>query len=253
MRSKRNIQAIFCIILAVCMTAAAACKSGTPKKPEYLVAGYNGSHTKDKVGFQFDMPKDGETIVVFHTSMGDIRARLFKDSAPIAVTNFEALVDTGYYNGLKFHRVISDFMIQGGDPSGDGTGGKSIWGEGFAYEFNENLRHFTGALSMAHSDAANSNGSQFFVVQGPKVTEETLTASGLNKALSDEVKTLYYEHGGTPHLDGSVNKSGHTVFGQVFDGMDIVNKIAAVETDENDMPVTDIIMNSVELVKYTSQ
>lgn len=232
------------------LVVMAGCKEGVPKKPTYIVPGSNGSRTADEVGFQFDLPEKGEEIVVFHTSMGDIRARLFEESAPIAVTNFKALVKNGYYNGLIFHRVIQDFMIQGGDPLGTGTGGESVWGEGFEYEFNKNLLHFTGALSMAHSNAANSNGSQFFIVQGGEVTEESIQT--VASKMSDASKALYYEHGGTPWLDGQVNTSGHTVFGQVFDGMEVVDQIAGVATDSNDKPTTDVIMNSVELVKYES-
>ena len=228
-------------------SSSAAADSG---KPKFTKAGSNGSRTDDEVGFQFAPPEKGEEIAVLHTNMGDIRVRLFEKSAPLAVTNFKALINKGYYNGLIFHRVIKDFMIQGGDPKGNGTGGESIWGEGFEYEFNKNLLHFTGALSMAHSNQPNSNGSQFFIVQGSKITEDALKSQGIDSKMSDASKNLYYEHGGTPWLDGQTNPSGHTVFGQVFDGMDVVNNIAAVQTGANDKPVTDVVITSAELVKY---
>lgn len=246
MKTRRMISGVLAALLVV---SAAGCGS-TPKKPAFTVPGNNYSRTADPVGFQFDPPKKGETIVVFHTSMGDIKARLFPDSAPIAVTNFEALVKKGYYNGLIFHRVINDFMIQGGDPKGDGTGGQSVWGSGFENEFNRNLLHFTGALSMAHSSEPNSNGSQFFIVQGAAVTEEKLKQAGADTVIPDDIKQLYYQHGGAFNLDGIINKSGHSVFGQVFEGMDVVNAIAGAETDDSDKPVTDVVMNKVELVTY---
>lgn len=224
--------------------------SADGEKPAYTEPGSNGSRTDDPLGFQLEMPEVGEEIVVFHTNMGDIRARLFPEDAPIAVTNFKALVNEGYYDGLTFHRVIEDFMIQGGDPEGTGMGGESIWGEGFEYEFNDNLLHFTGALSMAHSAQPDSNGSQFFIVQGADVTAEQLEASGYAQVMSQDSIEMYEEHGGAYWLDGQVNSDGHTVFGQVFDGMDIVDAIAGVETDSSDKPVEDVIMESVELVTY---
>ena len=103
-------------------------------------------------------------VAVMKTSMGDITIALYPDEAPKAVENFITHAKEGYYDGLKFHRVIKDFMIQGGDPNGNGTGGTSIYGAPFEDEFSDNLHHFHGALSMANS-GTNTNGSQFFIVQ----------------------------------------------------------------------------------------
>ncbi|MGI6270312.1 MAG: peptidylprolyl isomerase [Candidatus Howiella sp.] len=219
---------------------------GAPEKPKYTEIAAGESRTDDPVGFQFEPPAAGEEIVVFHTSMGDIKARLFPDSAPIAVANFKALVASGYYNGLIFHRIINDFMIQGGDPKGNGTGGESVWGEGFEYETNANLLHFRGALSMAHSDLPNSNGSQFFIVQGMNsVTQSMLSGYGYDKTLSTAAQELYCEKGGYFPLDGD-----YSVFGQVFEGLDVVDAIAGVETNANDKPLKDVVMTSVELMAY---
>lgn len=221
-------------------------KDGVPEKPAYTEVASGKSRTDDEVGFQFDPPAKGEEIVVFHTSKGDIKARLFPDSAPLAVTNFKALVKEGYYDGLIFHRVINDFMIQGGDPKGNGTGGESVWGEGFEYETNANLLHFRGALSMAHSSLPNSNGSQFFIVQGMQtVTQSMISGYGYDKKLSQKAQELYCEKGGYFSLDG-----GYSVFGQVFEGMEVVDAIAGVETNASDKPLEDIVMTSVELVAY---
>lgn len=240
---------IFCGIMAMGIIFAAGCQSKTPKKPDYIVPTYDGSRTQDEVGFQFDMPEKGETIAVLNTNMGDIKLRLFEKSAPIAVTNFKALIQKGYYDGVIFHRVIKDFMIQGGDPEGTGIGGESVWGKGFENEFNKNLLHFRGALSMAHTSQPNSNGSQFFIVHGDKVTEEEFKKSGLDKLYSEKAQQLYYEHGGAFHLDGIVNSNGHTVFGHVFEGMDVVDKIATTEVD-GETPVQEIKIIKAYLTEY---
>ena len=117
---------------------------------------------------QLDRPQKGETIAVMHTSLGDISIRLFPDKAPKTVENFVTHAKNGYYDGLKFHRVINDFMIQGGDPRGNGTGGESIWGDSFEDEFDVELHNLRGALSMANA-GPNTNGSQFFIVQAKSV------------------------------------------------------------------------------------
>ena len=191
---------------------------------------------------QLDKPQKGETMAVMHTSMGDIAIRLFADKAPKTVENFTAHAKNGYYDGLKFHRVINDFMIQGGDPRGNGTGGESIWGGSFADEFDVELHNLRGALSMANA-GPNTNGSQFFIVQA-KTTDPGLIAQMKNIPDSFPADTVaaYEQVGGTPHLDFR-----HTVFGQVYDGMDVVDAIAAVETDVNDAPLEDVIITSIDV------
>ncbi len=214
-------------------------------------------------GYQLDLPAAGEKIAVLHTSMGDIRIRLFPDAAPKAVENFEGLINEGYYNGITFHRVIDDFMIQGGDPTGTGRGGESIWGESFEDEFNANLLNLRGALSMANA-GPDTNGSQFFIVQAGADAFEGWDAYEANKALykaqlgydvdavPQQVRDLYTQYGGAAYLDGGyrVDDAGHTVFGQVFDGMDVVDAIAAVEVDATDKPIEDVVIESAEIVEY---
>ena len=156
--------------------------------------------------------------------------------------NFVTHSKNGYYNGLKFHRVINDFMIQGGDPRGNGTGGESIWGGSFPDEFDPELHNLRGALSMANS-GPNTNGSQFFIVQAREVPANMLEQM---RDLEDngfpaDITAAYAELGGTPWLDFR-----HTVFGQVTDGMDVVDKIAAVETN-NDVPCEDVIISSIDI------
>lgn len=196
---------------------------------------------------QLEMPKDGEEIAVIETNLGEIKIRLFEEVAPKAVENFKTLSRDGYYEGIIFHRVMDDFMIQGGDPTGTGRGGNSIWNGKFEDEFHPNYHNFRGALSMANS-GPNTNGSQFFIVQNPKVSGNM--ANSIKDAAKDAdspelVVKAYEELGGTPWLDFN-----HTVFGQVFQGMDVVDKIAGVEVDRNDRPLEDVIIEKINIVEY---
>ena len=195
---------------------------------------------------QLDRPQKGEPIAVIHTSMGDISIRLFPDKTPKTCENFMTHAKNGYYNGLIFHRVIPDFMIQGGDPTGTGCGGESIWGESFEDEPDMELRHYRGALSMANA-GPNTNGSQFFIVQCGRVDPRLIRQmQGLtDQGYPEEVVAAYEKTGGTPHLDFR-----HTVFGQVYDGMDVVDAIAAVETGPQDKPRQDVVMESVEIREW---
>lgn len=197
---------------------------------------------------QVTEPKKGEEIAVLHTTEGDIKIKLFPEKAPKAVENFKTHIKNKYYDGVIFHRVIKDFMIQSGDPEGTGMGGESIYGQGFETEYNEDLIHIRGALSMANTGQPNSNGSQFFIVQADKVDDQVLTQM---KDFSEEGKypvnsyKLYKSIGGTYFLDGK-----HPVFGQVIIGMDVVDKIANAETDANDRPKTEIKITSAEIIEY---
>ena len=193
---------------------------------------------------QLSAPQKGDTLAVMHTNMGDIKIKLFPEKAPKTVENFVTHSKNGYYNGLKFHRVINDFMIQGGDPRGNGTGGESIWGGSFSDEFDPELHNLRGALSMANS-GPNTNGSQFFIVQAREVPSNMLEQM---RDLEDngfpaDITAAYEALGGTPWLDFR-----HTVFGQVTEGLDVVDAIAAVET-VNDVPRSDVIIESIEVTE----
>lgn len=206
---------------------------------------------------QLEKHIEGEIKAVMKTSKGDISLRLFPSKAPKAVENFVTHAKNGYYNGVTFHRVIKDFMIQGGDPKGDGTGGESIWGSPFENEVTTSLRHFRGALCMANA-GADTNGSQFYIVQNNKIDdayktefEELLNAqdeyvspeSGakVKEVFPKAVINEYLKNGGCPFLD-----FGYTVFGQVSDGMSVVDSIASVEVD-GEKPKEDIVINSIEI------
>lgn len=176
---------------------------------------------------------------MIHTSMGDVEVQLFPEQAPKAVENFVTLAKQQYYDEVIFHRVISDFMIQGGDPTGTGMGGDSIWGEPFEDEFSKELYNLRGALSMANS-GPNTNGSQFFIVQNQHMSAQ-LTEQMTEAKFPEEIVKAY-QKGGTPWLDFR-----HTVFGQVVSGMDVVDKMAAVKTDAADKPLEDIVIESITI------
>ncbi len=184
----------------------------------------------------------GDTVAVMHTNMGDIHIKLFADKAPKTVKNFVTHAKNGYYNGLIFHRVINDFMIQGGDPTGTGMGGESIYGSSFEDEFDPSLHNLRGALSMANA-GPNTNGSQFFIVQAKSVPDNMIDQMrSMPDSFPEDIVDFYEKKGGTPWLDFR-----HTVFGQVFDGMDTVDKIAETEVGAADKPVEDVIINSIEI------
>ena len=192
---------------------------------------------------QLDKPQAGETVAVMHTTMGDISIRLFKDKVTRTVNNFVELSKKGYYNGLIFHRVIKDFMIQGGDPTGTGCGGESIYGEKFEDEFDPDLHNIKGALSMANA-GPNTNGSQFFIVQASEVPSGMIEQMrGLaDRGFPENTVNAYEKLGGTPWLDFR-----HSVFGQVFEGMDVVDAIANVKTNGSDKPLEDVKIISIDI------
>ena len=186
---------------------------------------------------QLALPVAGDLVAVMHTNMGDISIRLFPDHAPKAVENFTTHAKNGYYDGIVFHRVIKDFMIQGGDPTATGCGGESIWGHSFKDEFTPELHNLRGALSMANA-GPGTNGSQFFIVQADSVHPsllEQMKDPRLADAYPAECAEAYAKVGGTPHLDFR-----HTVFGQVYAGMDVVDAIANVKTNPSDKPLEDV-------------
>ena len=192
--------------------------------------------------FQLQKPQATDTTARMVTSMGDICIRLFPEQAPKAVENFTTHAKNGYYDGLKFHRVIKDFMIQGGDPLGTGVGGESIWGHTFEDEFSPLLHNIRGALSMANA-GPSTNGSQFFIVQATNLPMNMLDQmEELKDYFPEDCIENYRELGGTPWLDYH-----HTVFGQVYEGMDIVDAIANVQVNGSDMPLDDVTILRIEI------
>lgn len=187
-------------------------------------------------------PEKGDILATIKTTMGDIKVILFPDAAPKAVENFTTHAKNGYYNGIIFHRVIPDFMIQGGDPLGRGTGGESIWGRSFEDEFSPEYHNLRGALSMANA-GPNTNGSQFFIVQADSVDGRFIPQmERLPEMFTPDSVEDYKAVGGTPWLDFR-----HTVFGQTVEGMNVVDAIAAVERDSSDKPLEDVSIVSIDI------
>ncbi|MGN1422204.1 MAG: peptidylprolyl isomerase [Oscillospiraceae bacterium] len=233
--------------------------------------------------------KEGDKIAVIEIEgYGTIKAKLYPDAAPVGVDNFIKLAEAGYYDGLKIHRVISDFMLQGGSLNGDGFGGEAaVNGGSFGIEPNKSMRHFYGALCYAN--AMGNNSTQFYIVNNktPQDISELNTEyfksnadafdayaeqmKGVSddyaqyyafqakyyrtvaewaESASDEVKAKYAEVGGTPSLDGN-----YTVFGQVYEGFDVIDAVSAVEVEDNgsgeqSAPVSDIIISKVYVTDY---
>jgi len=188
---------------------------------------------------QLDLENQKGIKALITTNRGDIHIQLFPEQAPKTVENFVQLAKQGYYDGIIFHRVIPDFMIQGGDPTGTGMGGESIYGEKFEDEFSRELFNLRGALSMANA-GPNTNGSQFFIVNNQNVPANMIDQ--LESAGYPEEIVEVYKHGGTPWLDFR-----HTVFGQVIAGMDVVDEIGNVQRGPQDRPVHDVVIEAIKI------
>lgn len=264
-------QRIISVLLAAAMVASlTACGNGNDTSSESssdTAAAAETAETQpleDVEILNFTPPETGEEIAVITVKdFGEIKIKLFPEECPLAVENFKGLANMNYYDELIFHRVIPDFMIQGGDPKGNGTGGNSMWGGSFDGGVSDKLYHFTGAVAYANSGSTSTNSSQFYIVdtdddylalgaqQDPATGEikyyETFEEAGMSAPKN--VQDMYYEKGGVPYLDGS-----YTVFGQVFEGMDVVRAISQVETDpSNDKPLKQVQMESVRIVEYTGE
>ena len=206
-RRRRNLRraAIAVLIASVIVLASLLAYVYWPEKPTTVTV------TTSTGTFEVEWSGKSNPIVSMATTMGTIRLEIFMDKTPQTAGNFKHLVEKGFYNGLLFHRVIADFMIQGGDPSGDGTGGP-----GYTINFEQSageLKHVRGTLAMARSTDKNSAGSQFYICVTPQTT-----------------------------LDGQ-----YAVFGKVVSGMDVVDSISTVATDTNDKPYTNIQMTDVHM------
>lgn len=230
------------------MTGFAGCeKTQTEDTADTAAQADNTQAQEDAVILNFTAPEVGEKIAVMTVKdYGEIKIKLFPEQASKGVENFIGLAEMNYYDELIFHRVINGFMNQGGDPTGTGTGGNSIWGGNFDGGVPEGLYHFSGAVAYANSQGTSTNSSQFYIVNTAE--GDVLGGEDYLADLPANLADMYREKGGTPHLDGS-----YTVFGQVFEGMDVVRAISEVETDENDKPLTQVLIESVRIVEYTGE
>lgn len=213
------------LVLAVGLLTACKSDSATNDTKESTAKTTESSVDLNKVALpQLDNKvTDDEYLVELVTTEGNVKIKLFPKQAPKAVENFVKHAKDGYYKDTPFHRVIKDFMIQGGDPKGDGTGGESIWKKGFKTETSNQLYNIRGALSMARAQSRSSNGSQFFIVTNNQDVSDGLAIQYYPKKIIEA-----YKNGGAPQLDGE-----YTVFGQVTEGMDVVDKIAAGEVKDS--------------------
>ncbi len=251
MKKRRMMMFMATMFAVVCLWAGCG-KSGEEEKEE-------GAATD-----QFAEPSEGDTYARINIKdFGTISVRFFEKEAPLAVENFVTHAREGYYDGVSFHRVIKDFMIQGGDPDGTGRGGESIWGKGFEDEFSDGLHPFRGALCMANTGQPGTNGSQFFIVHAGEDSirqlEELLSEeyglafaeymeTAYDTKLTDGQVEAYRQHGGTPWL-----YRHHTVFGQILEGYDVLDAVAGVEIDAENRPVTPVVIESVEILEYSKE
>ena len=197
------------IIFVVLTVALLACSDNVEKKEKPI------TKTEDIVKELMNISGNEKLVATFKTNEGDFEIELFATKTPKTVENFVGLATTGKYDNLIFHRVIPQFMIQGGDPTGTGRGGESFWGGKFEDEFDTSLHHDkAGILSMANA-GPGTNGSQFFITLVP-----------------------------TPWLDGK-----HSIFGEVISGMDVVNSIGDTKTGGMDKPVKDIVIQTILVEK----
>ena len=217
---KKLIKIIIPVMCILSLMLVSCGKSETNSKSEDKSSvSENNDKSQDSITESGDLPI--ATIEI--ENYGTVKAELYPKIAPNTVDNFISLSNSGFYNGLTFHRVIKDFMIQGGDPKGDGTGGPdyAIKGEFTSNGFENSLKHTEGVLSMARSRQPDSAGSQFFIM--------TSTSS---------------------HLDGE-----YAAFGNVIEGMDIVKKIQEVKSNSNDKPIENVVIKSITVdtkgVKYS--
>ncbi len=280
----RHLFAAAAVCAGILMTGCDMYDYGVTSAPPKEIEGFSGNVSDVS-------PKSGDLIAEFEIEgFGTIKAVLFPEAAPLGVENFQKLADEGFYDGLTIHRVMNDFMFQGGSTNGDGTGGDAaINGGSFGIETAQNARHFYGALCYANAGGMNS--TQFYIVnckttqdlsafnysvyeqiveEGKGYIKEAREAGQANaeeyyiyqtqfyqnridyfKGASDAVINKYKAAGGVPSLDGN-----YTVFGQVYEGLDVVDAISAVEVEDNgagelSKPVEDIIIKSVKVTTFS--
>lgn len=242
----KNWQKVLGLFVA-CGLLCAGCKEQNNDKKEVKELVSELGHLDDGGYNQLKLPTSGEEIVVIETNKGVMKFRLFPEEAPKASENFLGLIEESYYDETVFHRIIENFMVQGGSPDGTGFGGESIYGAPFEMEVTEELHHIRGALAMARSQDVVSQTSQFYIVHKNNLSDEE---KGLIQSLIDDadmpiseeadskkVKDLfpvafsehYLAYGGEMALDYQ-----YTVFGQLFEGFDVLDAIATTETEMNE-------------------
>ena len=238
----------------MCVAAAAASVTSCGSRAQQSEGQSSSAVTSEKETASevanFTAPKEGDTIIIMNIKdYGEVKFRLFSEYAEKGCENFIELAKKGYYDGLTFHRVIKDVMIQGGDPEGTGMGGESVWGGKFDGGTDPHLIHAAGALAYANSGSTATDGSQFYVVTGQVYSKEQLAdMKNQGYTFTPEQEEIYSTAGGAPWLDG-----GYTVFGQVIDGLDVIFKVQETATGANDKPQKDVIIDSVKVGEYKGE
>ncbi len=242
--------------LVLCCIAAGSLLSGCKTKQVVLESGAAGSSqpvTAETLGgdgnVNFTLPEKGEEIVVMTIeNYGDVKIKLFPEESEKGVENFKELVKSGFYDELLFHRVVDKFVVQGGDPKGDGTGGVDAWGssEGFAQTISGKLNHVTGAVGYATAED-QMNKCQFYFVTGEKHDSKYFSAlrDGYGISFTPMIQSMYESFGGDPDLDGRFE-----VFGQVFDGMDYILEIQKVAVNEQNKPKSAVRIEKAVVTEY---
>lgn len=209
----------------------------------FLLSDDEKTENKNKI-VQYDKPSKDDTVAEIHVKdYGVIKVRFFESEAPKAVENFITLAKEGYYDGVSFHRVVNEYMIQGGDPTGTGGGGESIWGEEFEDEFSTKLMPIKGALCMANS-GEDTNTSQFFIVTRP--VYDMQYAAPLEGVIDNDLFKYYIENGGA-----AMWYDKHTVFGQVYEGLDIAERISKVPVKNMYKPTKEVIIEKILIKTYS--
>lgn len=225
-----------CMVLAGCTaTQSTPPPASTPAQtlvPEISAPAAPSSLITMNTTLQKALPTEQEEIALIKTTLGNIVIRFFPAEAPKTVENFIGLSKKGYYNGVIFHRVMPNFMAQGGDPTGTGRGGESLWGGQFENEPSNAVSNKRGSISMANAGGNATNGSQFFI----NVVDNTFLDAYANGKKKDcSIRGV----------------SCHTVFGEVIEGMEVVDAIVNVKTDASDKPLEAISMESVTIMPYS--
>ena len=216
--------------------------SCAPAEPQKM----DGYTICDRMVISTDTKFPDVILAEIETELGVISLELYGDKAPIAVENFTTLAKRGYYDGVTFHRIVDDMMIQGGDPTGTGMGGDSIWGLPFAVEYTPDMALYSGALAMANN--AGKNTSHFFIVDTKTAYNDDYfdqAEKQMGKPIEKEVREKYKKQPGLWWLEGQ-----YTVFGQVTDGMEIVHQICSAPLAEGtvDSPASPVVIRTVRIL-----
>ena len=250
-RPQEGVSALFlgvALLLALLLAGCGRQDAASTSQPS-LVGGSTKRGAVYSQQLQFAPPAATDVFVTVKTDKGDVRFVLYPQYAPLAVENFCTLASQGYYDGTAFHRVVADFLVQGGDATGTGRTGSSAWGVPFGVERSAFLHHYSGALCMAAGQGeGNTNLSQFYIVATPQnALDEAALAALLAAGVRQEVVEAYGQAGGAPYLDNT-----DTVFGQVVEGMDIVDRIASAAVGEDGTtPAVPAVVEGVIVENYT--